>query len=100
MSDEVVSTVIPYKNPPALIGYYLSLFSIIGVLPIFGLPGTIMGLVALYLGLKGLKNVKRHPQMKGTAHAWIAILVGGFFGILTLAWQCFGIYMIFLAPRS
>ncbi len=99
MADEVVSTVVPYKNPPALAAYYLGLFSFIGILPIFGLPGTFMGLAALFLGLKGLKNVKQHPEMKGTVHAWIGVLLGGFFGILTLAWQIFAIVMIATAPH-
>jgi hypothetical protein len=85
--NDVVSTVVPYKNPAALIGYYLAVFSIIGFFPVLGLIGSFMGIAAFFLGLKGLQNVKKYPYMKGTAHAWIGILVGGFFGLVTLAWN-------------
>ena len=66
--------VIPYKNMPALIGYYCGVFSIIPCFPI--------GLVALVLGIMGLKRAKQHPEVKGKAHAWIGIIVGGFFGLV------------------
>lgn len=69
--------VIPYKNVPALIGYYLGVFSIIPCFPI--------GLAALVLGILGLRKVKQEPAVRGTVHAWIGILVGGFFGLVWLA---------------
>jgi hypothetical protein len=70
--------VIPYKNPKALLAYYLGLFSLF--------PCFILGWVALYLGLQGLAAAKKNPRIKGTVHAWIGILVGGFFGLIwTLA---------------
>lgn len=61
---------IPYKNPAALVGYYLSIFSCI---PFIGL---ILGPIAIILGIRGLMQVSRHPLRKGTVHAWIAILFG------------------------
>ena len=69
--------VIPYKNVPALIGYYLGVFSIIPCFPI--------GLAAVLLGILGLRKVKAQPEVRGTVHAWIGILVGGFFGLVWLA---------------
>lgn len=75
--------VIPYKNVPALIGYYLGVFSIIPCFPI--------GLAALVLGILGLRKVKQQPEVKGTVHAWIGILVGGFFGLVWLAVTLLGI---------
>jgi len=74
---------IPYKNVPALIGYYLGVFSIIPCFPI--------GLAALVLGILGLRKVKQQPEVKGTVHAWIGILAGGFFGLLWLAVTVLGI---------
>ncbi len=72
---------IPYKNPAALVGYYLSICSCI---PFVGL---VLGPIAIVLGIRGLIQVSRHPQRKGTVHAWIAILaglIGTAIGVLTL----------------
>jgi hypothetical protein len=63
--------VIPYKNPHALIAYYLGLFSLIPML------GLILGAVALWLGISGLKERKKRPIIRGSVHAWIGIIVGG-----------------------
>jgi hypothetical protein len=76
-SDEAVATVVPYKNAPALIGYYLGVFSLI---PCLGLP---LGIAAIPLGIVGLKKRKQHPEIHGAAHAWVAIILGS---ITTLLW--------------
>jgi uncharacterized protein YqgC (DUF456 family) len=69
-SDDAVSTIIPYKNPKALVGYYLGVFSLI---PCFGL---ILGPAALILGVMGLKDRQKNPQMHGMGHAIVAIVLG------------------------
>ena len=71
-----MTTIIPYKNEKALIAYYLGVFSLI---PCLGSP---LGITALILGLKGLNYAKEHPEAKGQVHAWIGIIVGGFFGLV------------------
>ena len=49
--DEPLAGMIPYKNPPALIAYYLGLFSL--------LPGCFpIGIAAFIFGLKGLQDRK------------------------------------------
>lgn len=68
---------IPYKNAPALMAYYAAVFSLLPIFPI--------GLIALGLGISGLKKRARHPEVKGAVHAWIGIIVGGGFGLLWLA---------------
>jgi hypothetical protein len=68
------SAMIPAGNPSALIGYY---FAVLGVLA----PGV--GLIAIVLGIFGLRRVRRYPAVKGTAHAWVAILGGAF---VTIVW--------------
>ena len=68
--------VIPYKNPKALIAYYLG---IVSGLPLIGLP---FGVAAFVLGIMGLKARKRNPVIKGSAHAWIGIGCGGLFSLL------------------
>ena len=72
--------IIPYKNPHALIAYYLG---IVSLLPLIGLP---FGIASLILGIIGLRKRKQNPVIKGSAHAIIGIvcgclslLCGGFF---------------------
>lgn len=62
---------IPYKNPPALTAYYLAVASLIPCI------GILTGIPALILGIKGLKRANREPWIKGKAHAWIGIILGG-----------------------
>jgi hypothetical protein len=72
---------IPYKNPPALIAYYCGLFSLIACIPFFfPLP-----IVALVLGIKGLRKAKAEPHVKGQVHAWIGIVCGAIFSVIGIA---------------
>ncbi len=72
---------IPYKNAPALIAYYCGIFSLIACIPFFfPLP-----LVALVLGIKGLRKAKAEPHVKGQVHAWIGIVCGAIFSIIGIA---------------
>ena len=68
--------IIPYKNPHALIAYYLG---IVSGLPMIGLP---FGIAAFILGLKGLRARKENPVIKGSVHAAIGIGCGGLFSLL------------------
>ena len=65
--------VIPYKNPHALIAYYLG---IVSLLPVIGVP---FGLASVILGFMGLSRRKQNPA-SGSVHAWIGIV----FGMLSL----------------
>lgn len=78
---------IPYKNMHALLAYYLGLFSL---LPLIGLA---LAIPAVILGVIGLRNVKREPEVKGTVHAWIGIVMGGLF---TLIWGA-AVVLMFVA---
>jgi hypothetical protein len=68
--DGVVTGMIPYKNPPALIGYYFGIFSLIPFL------GALLGIVAIVLGVAGLIKRKNNPKVRGAVHAWVAIVLG------------------------
>lgn len=68
--DEEGPALVPYKNPAALVGYYIGICSCIPAI------GIILGPAAIVLGIKGLGTVKKYPQKKGTVHAWIAIAFG------------------------
>ena len=78
-SDETLGGMMPTKNGPALIAYYLGVFSVI---PLLGLP---LGIAALILGIKGLRKVREHPEVKGKVHAWVGVIAGGLFALLYLA---------------
>jgi len=65
-----VASIIPYKNPRALAGYYCGVFSLV--------PGLalILGPIAVTLGILGMMYVSRHPIAKGTGHALTGIILG------------------------
>ena len=68
--DEPVATIIPYKNPKALLAYYCGVF---GLIPCAGL---VLGPTALILGILGLRYVRANPSAKGTGHAITGIVLG------------------------
>lgn len=75
-AGDATGGVIPYKNMPALLAYYLGLFSL---LPVVGL---LLALPALILRIVGLRKRAQNPAVKGSVHAWIGIVMGGLFTIL------------------
>ena len=76
-TGDATGGVIPYKNVPALLAYYCGVFSLIPCFPI--------GIAGLVLGFYGLKRARANPAVRGQVHAWIGIVVGGFFGLVWLA---------------
>jgi predicted RNA-binding Zn-ribbon protein involved in translation (DUF1610 family) len=88
-SNEAVAGLIPYKNPPALLAYYLGLFSLLPCFP--------LGIAAFVLGIIGLRNVKRNPKLRGTVHAWIGVVMGFLFGGL---WTVATIFALLGAAMS
>ena len=79
---------IPYKNPKALIAYYLGIASLL-IFP--------LGFASIILGFMGLADRKRNPVIKGSAHAWIGIVLGA---ISILCGGAFVAMIIFGATRS
>ncbi|QDU93803.1 DUF4190 domain-containing protein [Lignipirellula cremea] len=77
--------VVPYKNWPALLAYYLGIFSL------FPCIGLALAIPALVLGIMGLQRRRKNPAIKGSVHAWIGIVLGGFF---TLVWGAVGVLVI------
>ena len=69
-TSDATGGVIPYKNPQALIGYYLGVFSLIPIL------GLLLGPAALILGILGFRSYLREPRKRGQAHAWVAMILG------------------------
>lgn len=75
--DEAFTTIIPVRNGAALTAYYLGLFSLLPLL------GTAMAVIAIVLGVKGLKAVAANPSVKGKGHAWVGIICGALFGLIS-----------------
>lgn len=69
---------IPYKNAPALISYYLGLLSLLSCVGI----GIVFSVPALVLGIIGLRKRAQNPAIKGSVHAWIGIVMGGVFTVI------------------
>jgi hypothetical protein len=70
--SDTTGGLIPYKNPKALMAYYVGIFGFF--LPLIG------GIIAIVLGFQGLKYAKLKPKARGQAHAIIGIL-GGIFAV-------------------
>jgi hypothetical protein len=71
--------VIPYKNMPALLAYYLGIASLICCL--VAIP---IGIVPVVLGIVGLQKRAANPAIKGSVHAWIGIVLGGLNFLLSI----------------
>ena len=65
-----MNSLIPYKNPKALIAYYLGVFALIPCV------GVLLGVASIILGVLGLKYRTTHPTAGGTGHAWAGIILG------------------------
>jgi len=86
-TPDATGGVIPYKNPAALIGYYVGIFSLI---PGLGVP---LALAALVLGVVGLRMRARKQAYGGQVHAWVAIVLG----LVSLAYHTAAIVLIGMA---
>lgn len=85
-AGDATGGIIPYKNPHALTSYYLGVFSIIPFI------GFVLGCIAVPLGVSGLRKRKAMPQIRGTAHAWIGIVIGGISVVVHLALVALAVY--------
>ena len=86
VSGDQTGGLIPYRNPAALIGYYLGVFSLIPCL------GFFLAVPALVLGLVGLQAYSQNPAARGRVHAWVAVTLGAIF---TLIWGAVWLIMLF-----
>lgn len=68
--DSGVSTLIPYRNVPALAAYYCGVFALVPAL------GIVLAPAALILGIFGWRNASQNPHAKGRVHAVIGIVLG------------------------
>ena len=61
---------IPAKNPAALIGYYLGIFSLIPCV------GLILSIPAIICGIIGISKANAEPEAEGKGHAIAALVLG------------------------
>lgn len=71
--------VIPTGNPPALIGYYLGVASLIPCI------GALTALPAVVCGIIGAVKAKSNPAAGGMGHAITAIVLGLFGQLIWVA---------------
>jgi hypothetical protein len=79
LNQDPTGGLIPVNNPQALIAYYTGIF--LSPCCLVGLP---LGLVPLVFGIRGLRARKRNPEIKGSVHAWIGVILGGLSTVSTL----------------
>ena len=79
-----------YANVKALRAY---LFGLLGLIPVLG---VILGLIAIVLGVSGLKYAKSHPKARGNAQAKTGILLGS----LGFAFNAAGIALMTIGLQS
>ena len=77
--DDPVQTLVPYKNPLALLAYYCGIFSLIPAV------GLVLGPVSVLLGVLGFRYGMRNPRAKGTGHAVAGIVFGVLFFVINVA---------------
>ncbi len=63
-------SMIPSRNPKALVGYYLGVFSIIPGI------GLVLSIPAIVLGIMGIKAYREDNSRRGQTHAIVAIVIG------------------------
>lgn len=88
--DNTIATIIPYRNAPALVAYYLGVFSLIPCL------GFFLGLGSIVMGVIGLNHAGKRPEAKGKVHAWVGIVLGA---LVVIAHIVIGLLFIAAASR-
>ena len=81
--------IIPYKNPHALVSYYLGIFGLFPAL------GFFLAIPAVIFGISGLRRYRENPIIKGKVHAWIGISLGW----LSIGCHILVIILIILASK-
>ncbi len=90
-AESLVESLVPSKNGDALAAYYLGLFSLFPGL------GALMGLAAVYFGVKGVRRERMNPAVRGGIHAWVGIVCGVLFGLLNWGLIAVAVSAVFLS---
>jgi hypothetical protein len=68
--DSGISSLIPYKNGHALAAYYIGIMSLLPVV------GILLAPIAIFQGVRGIRDYREKPKIKGIVHAWIGVVLG------------------------
>ena len=72
--DGGVGYVIPYKNAPALISYYIGVLGLIACF--LGGLSIFTGAAAIGLGIMGMMRASKNPEAHGRGHAITGMILG------------------------
>ncbi len=73
---------VPPRNGRALIGYY---FAIASLMPILG---VVLGPIAVFNGVEGIRHARRFPEHGGGAHGIVAVTLGSLTTVANLLGMC------------
>ena len=73
---------VPPRNGRALIGYYFAIASLIPVL------GVVLGPIAIFNGVEGIRHARRFPEHGGGAHGIVAVTLGSVTTVVNLLGMC------------
>jgi hypothetical protein len=88
--NDAMQTLIPTKNPPALLSYYIGVASLICIL------SPILSPISIYFGSKAMKMIKEQPGLPGKGHAITGFVLSG----LSLAVFLFFLVIILMSSRQ
>lgn len=74
---------VPPRNGRALIGYYFAIASLIPIL------GVVLGPIAVFNGVEGIRHARRFPEHGGGAHGIVAVTLGSVTTVANLLGMCF-----------
>jgi hypothetical protein len=69
--NDAFQTLIPTKNPPALISYYVGVASLICIF------SPILSPISIYFGIKAMNLIKEQPGLPGKGHAITGFILSG-----------------------
>jgi len=70
----------------------------LGLISFFPIFGVITGPLAVFFGIKALREIRENPELSGKGRAWFGILTGAPLGLLSLA--MFGMVILGLLMES
>lgn len=87
--NDALQTLIPTKNPPALISYYVGVASLICIF------APILSPISIYYGVKAMRLIKEQPGLPGKGHAITGFILSG----ISLAVLLFFVVIIVMSSR-
>src|SRR5690242_9701247 len=71
IQNDPLQSIIPTKNPPSLLSYYIGVASLICIF------APILAPISIYFGVKAMRLIKEQPGMPGKGHAIAGFVLSG-----------------------